>query len=94
MKILKFLPLIVVLVVISNCSKKNELTPQEIIIQQNATNAVTDILFEYELDEQASFEIEKNGFVNLRIEGLVSIDTYTNAINMMRNHKDIDGVYA
>ena len=64
------------------------------VIQQKASNALTDILFEYDLDENASFEVEKSGYVNLRIEGLVSVDSYTNAITAMRHHKDIDGVYA
>jgi len=92
--IFKYFGIIFLLLVLSNCSGKNELTPEEIVIQQKATNALTDILFEYELDEYASYEVEKSGYVQLRIEGLVSINTYTKAITAMREHKDIDGVNA
>ncbi len=94
MYIMKRLSIVLLLISLTSCAGKNELTPEEIIIQQNATNALTDILFEYELDENASFEVEKSGYVQLRIEGLVSVKTYTQAIDAMRAHKDINGVNA
>lgn len=82
------------MILLSSCAGRNVLTEDEVILQQKATNALTSILFEYELDENASFEVMKNGFVNLRIQGFVSVKTYTKAIEELRAHKDIDGVFA
>lgn len=83
-----------VALLLSNCAGQNELTKEEIIIQQKATDALTQILFEYDLDEDASFQVEKNGFVHLRIQGLVAINTYTKAVEALRAHKNINGVRA
>ncbi|MDH3353842.1 MAG: hypothetical protein OEL79_01360 [Chromatiales bacterium] len=91
---IKISGLLFITLLLSSCAGPNELSKEEIIIQQNATDALTQILFENDLDENASFEVEKNGFVNLRIQGLVAIKTYTHAIDELRAHKDIHGVRA
>jgi YbbR domain-containing protein len=80
---------------LANCStNSNEVTQEEILIQEKATNALTEILFDHGLDEKSSFEVKKDGFVNLRIQGLVALKTYTKAIKALRAHKDIKGVHA
>ena len=76
------------------CSSQNELSPEEILIQKKATDALTEILFEHGLDENSSFKVEKTGHVNLRVEGLVSVDNYKNTISEIKNHEDITGLMA
>lgn len=90
----RFLKIVAMSLILFSCVGQNELSPEEVIIQQKAANALTAILFEYEFDENATYEVEKNGFVNLRIEGFVRVNVYTKAIEALRNHKDIKGVYA
>jgi len=92
---MRILSLFFIILLLASCStNSNELTKEEVLIQQKATNALTEILFEHELDEKSSFEVKKDGFVNLRIQGLVAIKTYTKAIKALRTHKDIKGVHA
>ena len=82
-------------VLLANCSTGgNEVSKEEMLLQEKATNALTEILFDHGLDEKSSFEVKKDGFVNLRIQGLVAIKTYTKAIKALREHKDIKGVHA
>ena len=91
---IQILAVLIFTFLLSSWAGPNELTKQEIITQQKATDALTQILFEYELDENTSFEVEKSGFVYLRIEGLVAISTYANAVEGRRGHTDINGVCA
>ena len=81
-------------VILTGCASSNMLSEKEIVVQQKAIDALTAILFEYELDEQTSYEVNKDGFVNMTIDGLVPVKAYTKTITALRNHKDISGVLA
>lgn len=91
---LKSLTLFIVIFFLSGCAGQSELTKQQVIIQQKATNALTEILFEHDLDENTSYEVNKDGYVHLRVQGLVSIKIYTKAIEELRAHSNISGVRA
>jgi YbbR domain-containing protein len=92
---IRTLGLFFITLLFASCSTNtNEVSKEEMLLQEKATNALTEILFDHELDEKSSFEVKEDGFVNLRIQGLVAIKTYTKAIKALRAHKDIKGVHA
>ena len=78
----------------SGCGADNALTKQEKEIQSKADIAVSEILFDYELDQQASYHTRRSGHVEIEFTQSVKPITYTLAVEKMRNHPDIKSVYA
>ena len=59
------------LLIMSACVDENSLTAEEIEIQNKATAAVTEILFNHEVDSAASYNIRKDGFVVIHFDPAV-----------------------
>lgn len=74
--------------------QSNELTQEELEIQNNADSEVAAILFEYELDNHASYNVHKDGSVIIKFDPTVSENTYTSIVDKLRNIPQIKGVYA
>jgi len=63
--------------------------------QYKADSAVADILFEYDgADEFASYSVRESGFVDITFASNIPDELYSEILNRLRNHGDIDGVLA
>ena len=74
--------------------QSNELSPEEIALQNAADSEVATLLFEHELDNHASYNVHKDGSVIIKLDKTVSSDAYTKAVDELRNKPEIKSVYA
>jgi len=80
--------------VISGCSADNALTKEEVKNQNNSSHVVTNVLFDNDIDETASYNIRKDGYVVIQFDSSVSEEKYTKVVNQLRSNKNITGVWA
>lgn len=60
-----------------------------------ADSAVADILFEYDGSEEfASYVVSGDGFVDISFASNIPDELYSEILNRLQSHKDIDGVLA
>lgn len=76
------------------CGADNALTKEQLEIQSKADSAVAEILFDSGLDTKASYNVRKDGHVEIDFIKSVSLIDYTLAVEKMRSHKHIPSVYA
>lgn len=76
------------------CTANNVLTKEEMIVQSKSDAIVSDLLFENDLTENASYNIRKNGSVAIKFSESVSEKNYTKIVNLLRANPSVDGVYA
>lgn len=76
------------------CVSNNVVTKEEVATQNRVDTAVSGILFDNDLDKEASYNIRKSGHVVIKFHESVSTKTYTRVVELMRNNKDIPSVYA
>lgn len=79
---------------LSACGSEKVLTKQEMKIQSDADMAVSEILFDSGLDTEASYNIRKNGHVEIEFTQTVSLLDYTKVIEKLRQDANIKSVYA
>lgn len=79
---------------ILGCSSKNILTKNEIENQNKSSEIVTNILFENDLDEKASYSVRKDGKIIIQFDASVSPKTYTEIVNKLRESPVIPAVKA
>jgi len=79
---------------IFGCTADNVLTKEEVENQNKSSEIVTGILFENDLDESASYNIRKDGYVVIKFDSSVSEKTYTEIVNQLRSSPAIVGVWA
>ena len=79
---------------LSGCAGQETLTQEEIEIQNRADAAVSSLLFEQELDQVASYNARKDGFVVIKFAKSVPSLTYTQIVDKLRASPDIRGVRA
>lgn len=82
------------LVLLSGCVTQSSLTKEEMATQYRADTAVANILFDQELNDAASYNVRKDGFVVVEFSGSVPTDKYTKAVGILRSSPDINGVRA
>ena len=78
----------------AGCSSPNILSEDERKTQDAASEAVSGLLFENELDTQASYNVRKSGLVVIKFHKGVKEDVYTNIVAKLRKTPGIRGVYA
>jgi len=76
------------------CAADNVLTKDEIASQNNSSQIVTNVLFVNDVDEVASYNIRKDGYVVIQFDSSVSEEKYTKVVNQLRSSKIITGVWA
>ncbi len=54
------------------CTAENVLTKNEVINQNNTSQVVTNVLFENDADETASYNIRKDGYVVIQFDSTVT----------------------
>jgi len=79
---------------IVGCTADNVLTKEEIEKQNNSSKVVTDVLFNNDLDQTASYNIRKDGYVVIQFDSSVSEKKYTEVVNQLRSNSSIPGVWA
>ncbi len=63
--------------------QSNELTVEEIAIQNAADAEVAAVLFEYEMDNHASYNVHKDGSVIIKFDKSVSSQAYTSIVDIL-----------
>ena len=86
--------LLLVLALLAGCADNNAVTRAEIETQNRADAVVSGLLFEKSLDNAASYNIRKNGFVVIKFDESVSGRTYTDIVTSLRSSPEIAGVKA
>jgi len=62
---------------------------------QQADSAVANILFDYDgAQEFASYRVDENGYVDILFARNMPDKLYSEILNRLQNHPDIDGVLA
>lgn len=82
------------LALLAACSSQDVLTEQEVKDQLAADSVVTQLLFETELEDTASYHVRKDAFVVIRFDKSVPDKVYTRVVNTLRNNRQISGVRA
>lgn len=80
--------------VISACSSQEYLTNKEVENQNQASLAITGTLFDNDIDETATYSIDKEGHVDISFDKSVSEETYTKVVTELRKNPLINGVWA
>jgi len=76
------------------CTADNVLTKENIETQKSSSKVVANVLFENDIDETASYNVRKDGYVVIQFDSSVSEDTYTKVVNQLRSNNDVSGVWA
>ncbi len=82
------------IVVVSGCANQHSLTKEELANQSRVDAMVSSTLFENELDEEASYNIHRDGFVMIRFAETVPFEKYNHVVDILRSNKSIKGVRA
>jgi len=94
MKSYKLVFLLVINTNLIACAADNVLTKEEVENQNNSSQVVTEILFDNDLDETASYNIRKDGYVVIQFDSSVSEKKYTKVVDQLRSNNLITGVWA
>jgi hypothetical protein len=86
--------LLLVLGLVTGCAANNVVTKEEIETQNRADAVVSGLLFDNNLDNAASYNIRKNGFVVINFDESVAERTYTEIVHSLRSSPEITGVKA
>ena len=76
------------------CVDQNTLTREEIVKQSKADAFVSGVLFERDMDAQASFNVRKDGFVVIKFDESISSKDYTKVVEILRSSNELAGVRA
>ena len=90
---MKLTKLLIVLL-LTACANDNILTKKEMETQNKADSVVAGVLFDHELDDQASYNVSKSGSVTIKFTEDVAMKKYTKIVNILRSNASVDGVYA
>ncbi|MBT3061571.1 MAG: hypothetical protein G8D61_09450 [gamma proteobacterium symbiont of Ctena orbiculata] len=82
------------MILLSGCANQYSLTKEEMAIQNRADAVVSNVLFEHELDEMASYNVRKDGFLVVKFAKSVPSRKYTQVVEILRSSPDIKGVRA
>jgi hypothetical protein len=80
--------------ILSGCVDQNSLTQDQIAKQNRADALVSGVLFEHELDETASYNVHKDGFLVVKFDQSVPAQKYTEVVDIFRSSPEIKGVRA
>lgn len=89
-----FIFITLVLFTVNGCNTENYLTKEEIDNQNQASLAITNTLFDNNIDETATYRISNSGHVDISFDKSVSEATYTKTVNQLRSNLLIKSVWA
>jgi len=76
------------------CVDQNTLTRKEIVKQSKADAFVSGVLFESDMDTQASYNTRKDGFVVIKFDESLTSKEYTGIVDTLRSSNELSGVRA
>ena len=79
---------------LTGCGANNVISEKEMATQNKADAVVTQVLFEHDLNTNASYNIRKDGLVVIHFDKSVAKPTYTSVVELLRANPDIHGVQA
>lgn len=79
---------------LNGCVDQQSLSEEEIANQNRVDAIVTNVLFENELDEAASYNIHKDGFLVIKFSETVPFEKYNHVVETLRSNEQINGVRA
>ena len=82
------------LLLLTGCATNNEVSQQELENQNKASEIVSAVLFDNDLDGLASYNIRKSGFVVIIFDQSVADERYRKVVDLLRSNADIKGVRA
>jgi hypothetical protein len=94
MNVIKLFCVLVLATSILSCTPDNLLTQEEVENQNRSSQVVTDVLFENDADEAASYNVRNDGYVVIQFDSSVSEKKYTRIVNQLRSSSNIPGVWA
>ncbi len=94
MKAINKLVLLFSISILVGCVSNNVVTKEEVATQNRVDSAVSGVLFDNDMDKEASYNIRKTGHVVIKFDESVSSETYTRIVELLRKHVDIPSVYA
>lgn len=91
---LKTYILLIIAVSVFGCASNDVLTEREMAVQSKADSIVAGLLFETDMNDQASYNISKSSSVTIKFAESVTQKSFTKIVDLLRSNKSIDGVYA
>ena len=82
------------LFLLAACVDQNSLTKEQLELQDRADAVVSSVLFEHDLDDTASYNVRRDGFLVLRFDESVPAEQYTRVVERLRSSPEIKGVRA
>lgn len=94
MNIIRYGLIIGTIAFLTGCSSPNVLSEEEIKTQNAASDAVSSLLFDNELETLSSYNVRKNGYVVIKFHESIKENIYTDIVGKLRKTASIKGVYA
>lgn len=88
----KILPFLIVLIMMYGIAGASSVLADD--PESKTSAAVTGILFEYDADEFASYRIRDSGFLDITFARNTPDALYSEILNKLQKHPDINGVLA
>ena len=79
---------------LSACASDQIISQEEMRVQDASAAVVANVLFEKEMDNLASYNVRRDGYVVIKFDQTVSFDKYNDVVQTLRSKKEISGVYA
>lgn len=79
---------------LSGCASDQVISQEEMRLQDASSAEVANVLFEKEMDNLASYNVRRDGYVVIKFDQSVSFDKYNDVVQVLRSKKAISGVYA
>lgn len=76
------------------CASDQVISQEEISVQDAAVTEVTTVLFEKEMENFASYNVRRDGYVVIKFDQSVPFARYNDVVEALRSKKTISGVYA
>ena len=86
--------LTLVILAMSGCVSDQVISQEEMRVQDAAATEVANVLFEKEMDNLASYNVRRDGYVVIKFAQSVTFAQYNNIVDILRSKKTISGVYA
>lgn len=79
---------------LSGCASDQVISQEEMRIQDAAAAEVANVLFEKQMDNLASYNVRRDGYVVIKFDQSVSFANYNDVVETLRSKKTISAVYA
>lgn len=89
-----FLMALFSLSLLSGCASDQEVTPEQIALQNKVDGILSQELFARKLDEHASYNVHPDGFVAIKFDDEVTFQAYNDLVEWLRARPEIKGVRA